>query len=226
MSAILRSILVGLVAGCALAAGPRAARTQQPTLGVKGGAALTYWGGRDKDLIGRRASNGELGSKLGGTLGAFALFPVNDRITAQPEALLVRRGASEIGDDGSFSLLYLQVPILARVHIPVEDDRFRPFLLAGPWAALRLLCIESDDGDSGDCDGSSDLFPTGIDVDRGELGFVFAGGIEVPYAEGLLSIEVRYDHALTGLGETSGTVPIIQMQNRALSVILGYQFDR
>lgn len=108
-----------------------------PIFGMKGGlSAARYFG---------RTSEG--GHRLGFAGGIAFQFPITPRFAIQPEFLVVMKGGarSNLSYTGSQWVLnswmdesnFLEIPILARVQIPVHGD-MAPFFVFGPSPAMEV----------------------------------------------------------------------------------------
>lgn len=103
----------------------------QATFGLKAGLNVaTIIPDNDEDLADR-------GAKLGFTGGVFAEVPVASGFSLQPEVLYTQKGVSRDEPNESIGVDYLEIPVLAKVALPVSE-----FLdldvYAGPALAVKL----------------------------------------------------------------------------------------
>jgi hypothetical protein len=132
-----------LCAGLSLVPSPVLAM-QGVVLGMKAGAVLS-------NLRGQGSS--EWASTTGVTVGAFAGLPVREWFAIQLEVLLTQKGTvrRQVSSTPEFVFeratrirpLYLEVPIMGRVSVPVSGSATRIGLLLGVQAAFSLTCRET-----------------------------------------------------------------------------------
>jgi hypothetical protein len=117
---------------------------QAVVLGIKAGGVLS-------DLRGQGSS--EWASTTGATFGAFAGLAVREWFTIQLEVLLTQKGTvrRQVSSTPQFVFeratrirpLYLEVPVMASVSVPVSGSATRVGLLLGVQAAFSLTCRET-----------------------------------------------------------------------------------
>jgi hypothetical protein len=144
-------ILQSLVTVALVASVANAQSSPRPTFGVLiGGTSATFTNVDETsdDLLG---GNSTITRRNGFLVGAYVNRALSGRFSVQPEVHYTQRGSrfslSGVGStpstDITINLTYLEVPLLFRVDLG-SSPRWRPFLTAGPTAALRIGC----DGDS------------------------------------------------------------------------------
>jgi len=169
---------------------------------------------------------GDSDHKAGVAAGVSVSYDLLPGITLQPELLYVQQGGRwdvNVLDGGAivsnaeltWQLNYLQVPVLARVNLPLLGA-FLPTLIAGPALSVKTASTyELEEGDamisSGDVDdlASTDLsliVGVGFKVGAGPAGFV---------------VDARYNLGSTNLNDTDSDVTI---NNRGFQVLAGFQF--
>ena len=134
----------------------------------------------------------------------------------QLEALLEQGGTLEYGLD------YFELPILARINLPVKGA-LRPYLNAGPTFAWQIDCgfkvnavSQSSNFDCADLE-RDNLRETLEDY---EMGLVIGGGLDFPVlSRGGINLDVRYNRGLSRLAtlDDGGDV-----KNSAFTAMLGY----
>lgn len=168
--------------------------------------------------------------RFGFGLGAQALVILSSSYGFQLEAGWARRGASSslrffeiegatTGVEQDFTLDYLEIPILFRLHLQSEESRVTPKVMLGPYVAAFVtgkvrgtgfgLSVESD-------------LEAGEDIDFFDVGAVLAVGADVELDAGLsLTADVRVQHGLTGVEVNDGDSALA---NLALLLNLGVAF--
>lgn len=194
----------------AFAASPLFAEGAQ--FGIKGGLNLA-------NVIGDDAPD-NASMKIGFVGGAFMSYNFTEIFAIQPEVLFSMKGAkgdNDLGDEESWKLNYLEIPVLFRVNLPT-DGKMDPFLCAGPAFGI-LMSAKAEDLDVKD------------DMKTMDIGVVAAGGIGYQMESGTLSFEVRYEVGMTSvfnyddaqLDEWEMTDQP-DVMNSVLSFMVGYGF--
>lgn len=145
-------------------------------------------------------------SKPGFAFGAFALYSINDNVSLQPELLFIQKNGEEYWGE-SISLSYIELPILARIYLPLETT-YSPHFLAGP--SVGFLTGASLDGDD-----VSDWFKS--------TNFGISVGAGAGYNN--FNFDLRYDFGLANIddfGENDGDV---KYSTRGLLLTVGYLFN-
>ncbi len=154
------SLSITLTALLFLSLGSSAALTQDMRFGAKAGISLfnttTSFSG------GGFSVEATSDRRLGFAAGAYAIIPINDRFSFQPELMFVQKGGKMTDDDfffedddffedegGTSELIfnYLDIPLLVRFDIPVEASA-APYLTAGPVLGILLSGREKFNGES------------------------------------------------------------------------------
>lgn len=165
------------------------------------------------------------GLNLGASVGIARLGPV--RVLA--EGYYRQKGAQSVqaleqGGSVEWGIDYIEIPVLARVDLPLVGGRLLPYLQGGPAFAWKIDCgIElSESGTEQDCD---DLLGENLDetLRDYEQGLVLGGGLDLGVlgGAGAVNLDARYTRGLTRISEGSDGLDI---KNQALSVMLGYSF--
>ncbi len=210
-----------------------AAAQVQPQLGLRAGGALAQL--RGKSAFGEDATD----RKLGFMVGAFAEVPVARNLAVQPELLYVRKGGaideSFVDDEAGarfesdFNLHYLELPVLAKYHVPV-GGRLTPSVYAGPYVAyaVKRSIDFSVEGDGEDLDLSIDADDVFKRLDYGaafgvDFGYRFgrrAATLGVRYDLGLANV-FKDDAALDGEALSEALEESVEARTHELSVVLG-----
>ncbi|UOE35834.1 PorT family protein [Hymenobacter monticola] len=177
---------LALAAVLTLLAGSPPAAAQRPRVGLKLGGSLAQYRGNDTFV-----GNGNLGGYCGGGVLALPLGPV---FSVQGELLYSQKGARSQGFplpnnqyvSGDQRLAYLEVPVLAKLRIPLGL-----FVETGPTFSYLLSARLESNGQS--------LYENRSKVKPFELGYALGGGFQ---AENGLMLGVRYCAGLTSVLRT------------------------
>ena len=112
------------------------AEPQAIYVGVEGGSNVATFAGRDV---------GYASSRTGLAFGASARIPVTPALAFRPGILYSQQGAQWAVSGGVLGVRinYLEVPLLANVTLPVDENAVIPSFYAGPVLDLRLGCSVS-----------------------------------------------------------------------------------
>ena len=146
--------------------------------------------------------------RTGFQVGAYLNRSLSSRFSIQPELHYIQRGAafgatnSGSNADIVINLTYVEIPVLLRVDLG-DKDGWRPFLTAGPTAALRIGCdgtttfggteltVKCDDfGDAGEEDGGIAKSDFGASLGAGIAGKLgrFPAFAQLRFQRGLVSL--------------------------------------
>ena len=196
--------------------------------GVKGGLNIATLTGDEVE---------DAKSKIGFNFGGFLAYEFNEMFSLQLEVLFTMKGAkfedeyTEEEDDyeyyekyeGSWNLNYLEIPILAKLNIPMKGN-IKPNVFLGPALGVTLTATyEYDYEYKGYEDGQLvDEYSGSIDGDIEDIkgvdfGLVFGAGIEF----GKIIVDARYNLGLSTIEENGEDV---EVKNNVISVMLGYSF--
>jgi hypothetical protein len=210
----------------ALVAAMLCTTSAEAQFGIRGGVNLTRFVGGDAGNV-----EGKTGLSAGGSFRLFSLGP----IAIVPEIFYAQKGAviDEIDGDArparlDFSLSYLEVPVLAKLSLPIPGARaLRPYLAAGPAFAWKLDCGVDVEGDATasarDCGAQfGDARTAFRSADRG---VVAGGGIDLGIPGlGAVNLDARLVRGLARLSEGEGAQP--DLRNQSFSLMLGYSIGR
>ncbi len=188
--------------------------------GIKAGWDHPTFGGKDVQGSGFTGRNDFAG-------GLFLTIPAGPTFAVQPELLYVPKGAQVSGSEGAITytgkvkLDYVEIPLLARVKVPLENAAVRPMLFAGPYVAFKTSCKVEVSGygisGSSDCGAGAPQ----DSVKSTDFGLTFGGGLELPLGGVSAFVDARYDLGLTSLDATAQPIDI---KNRAVLVFVGFSF--
>ena len=157
------------------------------------------------------------GSIVAGVLSRRIAGPLNGQI----ELMLSRRGGglSAAAPGGALlgaQLVYIEVPVLARITVPV--GRLRPVLVGGGSFAVSVGCelqVEGTDNiEQERCDGDSAT----VALAGSDFNAVFGGGLEYTMRSATLRLELRRIVGLRNLA------PGQDLKNRVWAVLAGITF--
>ncbi len=186
-----RLLLVLVVCALALAVSVNAQSSVR--VGVKLGPSFA-------SMSGAATEGTETKMKAGLTAGLFAEFGLSEFVSFQPEALLVMKGVKkEYSAEGeamdpisvteNVKLVYLQMPILAKIKIPTKG-KIAPHFLFGPALSFNLSGKDDVSGyGDANVDGDFDIANVKSMDFSGIIGF----GVDFPVGSVRGSAEVRYD---------------------------------
>ena len=199
----LTSIVMWLVLGSATSAA-----AQETVVGLKAGlnvASLKYEG---------EDANVELDPRTGFTGGLFVVWPADERLALQLEALYSRKGASvEVaGFQGTAGIDFIEVPMLVRLSGP-RKGRTSFHAIGGPSLGFRVSGEERLR-----FEGDSFRFTISDKIKRMDVGFMAGGGIDV----GRFVVDGRYTWGMSELNDDPGEE--VTIKNRVFSVMAGVRF--
>ncbi len=143
--------------------------------------------------------NQDSDSKTGFTGGIFFMYQFSDLFAIQPEAYYTMKGATLNinGFDFTFSVDYIEVPVLLKLIIPVEGSNIRPSIFAGPSLGFNTTAkfkVEAN-GESEETDIKDDIKST-------DIGLVFGGGVGIMIGKNELGFDIRYILGLSTIDES------------------------
>jgi len=161
-------------------------------------------------------------SRDGSLIAAFVSQHIAGPLSAQLELMFSRKGGglSAVSSAGTTSgtaqLIYVEIPLLARVALPI--GRLRPVLLGGGSFAISVGCelqVQGLDNIAQQrCDGAN-ANPSLAGTD---FNAIVGGGLEYPWRSSYLRLEVR---RVVGLHDLSASQ---QIKNRVWAVVAGITF--
>ncbi|UCD85095.1 MAG: PorT family protein [Deltaproteobacteria bacterium] len=231
------------------------------SVGIKAGLNLADLYGDDVDAFSVHrvlpsVNDMKKETKTGASFGAFVTYDINDFFAVQPELLYSMKGArwkgvwvesmsGNVTYEQTMSLNYLEIPLLAKVSIPIGEN-FKYNILIGP--ALGIITSAKL---KHEITGVSEYFKQMLedigvstsgeeDIDHAksiEFGLVFGGGVDFKLGPGKVIIDARYTLGLTNIfSDISldyialfGLEPIYiedpDIKNSVISIMAGYSFS-
>jgi len=203
---ILSAIAVGTAAALSTQAVAQGASEVGPArLGLLGGVNLAKVGG-DNEME-------DVKNRMGVLLGATFVKPMTANFSLELDALYSMKGfkQSEGGEDATFKVNYLEIPILARIELG-KAGAASPHLYAGPAIGLRIGCEAEFMGVSVKCD----EFDDEEEIKSLDFGAMLGGGVDVPMGNNTFTVGVRYTLGLAKISEESDA------KNRAIGLYAGF----
>ena len=166
----------------------------QMQIGPKAGLNLSTLNGSDVD-------NAE--SKTGFVGGIFFMYQFSNMFAVQPEAYYTMKGAKSKGNlegydyTATWSLDYIEIPVLLKLIIPLQNTKINPAIFAGPSVAFNTthkIKVEAG-GQSSEQDIS--------DITSTDFGLVFGGGVGFPVSNNELGFDVRYTLGLATIDDSA-----------------------
>jgi hypothetical protein len=188
---------LGLLAGVSVAA-----QAQSAKFGIKAGASLTNFTGKDADGS---------ANKFGFNGGVVANFGINDMFSIQPEVLYSMKGAKADGSDLKLNLNYIDVPVLAKI----ATGETGLFFELGPQVGFLASAKVKDNNNSLDV---KDSFKN--------VDFGYAAGVGFQVSSSAM-IGLRYNGGFTNAYKTitiAGNNSETKAKNSAFQLYVGYMF--
>ena len=189
--------------GAALLASLAVPAQAQVAVGVKAGLNVATLSGDEAD---------GLDPRLGFAGGLQARYDLTPSFALQAEVLYSQKGADEGegADAGTYALDYVEIPVLARVAIPVTRLADAG-VYAGPSFGIPV---------NGEFRSDIEAVP---DIDYGDdLSTDVGVAVGVDFYSGPVGIDLRYT---TGLKDVfDGVRGLTDVRNQAFTVSLGYRF--
>ena len=185
----------------------------QMQAGLKAGVNISNLSGDDA---------GSPDSKTGFAFGGFFMYQFSPMFAIQPEAYYTMKGATEKMDfqgttvDLTYTLDYIEIPVLFKFLIPIQGSGVKPAIFAGPFLGINTTAkVKAEfDGQSQE----EDL----TDTKSTEFGLQFGGGIGFPVGKGELGVDIRY---ILGLSTIDDSAEEADVKNNVININLYYGFS-
>jgi hypothetical protein len=188
-----------------------AAQAQSISYGVKAGASLTSYTGKN---------TGDLKNVVGFHGGLVANFAVNDAFSIQPELLYSMKGAKSEETIGGYTdkvtsrLHYIDVPVLARVNAGGL------FFELGPQIGF-LVAAKSKEEISGGVGSGTYNYNVKDQVKSVDFGYAAGLGYQISNGPG---IGLRYNGGFSDLDKNSRSGSSSSTHNSAFQLYVSYMF--
>ena len=182
-----------------------------PTVGIN----FATIGGKDADQL---VNN--LSSKTGLYIGGFMNYQFSDMFALQPEIAYSMKGATAAnqGVNYTFTLNYIEIPVLLKFYIPIEGaTSIKPSLYAGPAFAFNVASNVEATGNS-----QSQTVDLSSQTKGFDFGLAFGGGVGFNVGSGVLDFSLRYTLGMTSFDNSGNN---LTLTNGAFSIIAGYAFS-
>lgn len=219
------SALVLLLVGLS----PIASRAQVETLdvrfGVKAGVNGANMSGDYLTIVGDRSDLYETTTQRRArfALGGYAIIGFGQPVFLQTELLYVQKG-TEVNVRGlaagtiTLNSTYLEIPILARFEIPVDENAagpsVLPYLFGGPTVGVKISADADIEGPFREIRPFEELASTT------EFGLSLGAGVEYGLDAGTVTLEARYQRGLTNVVSLDGRTA----QHRGILITVGILF--
>ena len=166
----------------------------QMQIGPKAGLNLANLNGDDVE---------DTDSKTGFCGGLFFMYKFSEMFGIQPEAYYTMKGATEKLDfegttvDITYTFDYIEVPILLKLLIPIQNSSINPAIFAGPFVGFNTTAKVKAEAEGQSAE--EDL----EDVKSTEFGLAFGGGIGFPIGKNELGFDIRYVLGLSTLDDSA-----------------------
>lgn len=156
-------------------------------------------------------STEQYSGRVGFGLGVVLDRSLSGQIDLHVEPMFLQKGAKikEAGDDITFNISYLELPIMFRYNFQT-DSSIRPYVMAGPSLGL-LLSAKYSSKDGREQDAKDEL-------KKMDLGVGFGGGVNISLDRMTLFVEARYVLGLSNINDESDESTV---KNRGLQVVVG-----
>lgn len=167
-------------------------------IGPKAGVSISTFNGTDFENIDSRTS------WLG---GAFLNAQITAALTLQPEIILTRRGAEFVQSNvrRTVRVNYFEVPVLAKIRLPIGDVVF-PHILLGPNFSFRTNL----DYSSFDTDAGTVITTNETDIRKSDVGGIVGAGIDIQTRNSgiFFTIDGRYGFGFNNINRVNDTVEL------------------
>jgi len=161
-------------------------------------------------------------AKTSFAFGGFFCYQFSPMFAIQPEVYYTMKGATQKMDfdgetvDVTYSLDYIEIPLLVKFMIPIKDSKVKPAIFVGPHLGINTTAkVKAEfQGQSEEQDLE--------DVKSTEFGLQFGGGIGFPVGNGELGIDIRY---ILGLSTIDDSAEEADVKNTVINFNLYYGFS-
>jgi len=196
----MKRLLTVLVLTAALAV-PASAQSPQ-MFGIKGGLNLFNLYGNDAEQVSYRT---------GFAIGAQYSYRFSEIFALQPELYYSIKGTKNSeNSDLKLKLSYIDIPVLFRVTLPVDSDRWSPGIYAGPYLAF-LASASLNDTDVKD------------NVKGTDYGLVVGAAFDFPISGGKQTVTLDFRYSV-GFAKTDKEGDS-EVYNTGFQFLLGFGFN-
>jgi hypothetical protein len=186
----------------------------QMQMGLKAGLNIANLSGDDVE-------NND--SKTGFAGGVFFMYQFSNMFAIQPEAYYTMKGATlnetfeGVSVDFTYTLDYIEVPLLFKLIIPIEGSNIRPSIFAGPAIGFKATAKVKTEA-------QGESYEEDIeDVKSTDFDLVFGGGLGFPVGNNELGFDVRY---IMGLSTIDDSAEGFDVKNGVLNFNVYFGFSQ
>ncbi len=198
-----------------LGPGPAVAQFSVPNMGL-------HLGYSQYGFVGAGAT-GVQESRGGSVFGIFVDRHLAGPVEAELELQFSKKGgglsdqAQGVPVSVSVQLVYLELPLLAHIHVPIGGNHIRPFVVGGGSVGFKVGC-DFQAEITGRVAQSSCDDPGGVSVAGTDFGAIVGAGFEYSWLSSAVRLEARETFGLRNL------VPGPAVKNRGWGILLGITF--
>jgi len=172
-------------------------------IGLQGGVNVSSLTGEDVETY---LGSGDLSNKIGAVGGIVLQLDLSPMFAVSLEPFYTQKGilVSSGGNDMTFDLAYVSVPLMLKYYIPLGP--VKPSIQAGGSLSFNTLAQAVQDGEGDPVD----------EISSTDVGVIAGVGLDIDK----FFINVRYEIGLTDVS----TDPAVLVQNGTLSAMVGYFF--
>jgi hypothetical protein len=169
------------------------------SVGPKGGLAVTSLRGDDA---------GDIEARTTWFYGIFTNFQLGKVFALQPELLLTERGADVTSNNvrSNISINYFEVPVLAKLRLPLANEVIFPHILFGPNFAFRTdVDFTSTDTQSGGA-----ISVSTDDIRKSDIGGLVGAGVDIQtQGSGIFfTLDGRYGWSFQDLNDNDNMIAL------------------
>jgi hypothetical protein len=185
----------------------------QMQIGPKAGLNISNLSGNDVN---------NTDSRTGFAGGLFFMYQFSNMFAVQPEAYYTMKGATQketiegYSITYTYSLDYIEIPVLLKFIIPIQGSAVHPAIFAGPAVGFNTTHkVKAEyEGQSAEAD-----IP---DVKSTDFSLVFGGGVGFPVGTNELGFDVRY---ILGLSTIDDSAAKSDVKNGVINVNAYFGFS-
>lgn len=177
-------------------------------------------GGNIANLTGDDAGNPD--SKVAFAFGGFFAYQLSSLFVVQPEVYYTMKGAKDklsisgTDIDITITLNYIEIPVLAKLLIPVKGSNINPSIFAGPFVGINTTAKSKAEYSGGSEEADIE------DIKSTEFGLQFGGGVGFNMGKNKLGVDIRYILGLTTIDDSAEETDV---KNGVINFNLYYSFN-
>ena len=161
-------------------------------------------------------------SRTGFSGGLFLTYQVSDMFAIQPEAYYSMKGATYSETYSgytyklTYSLDYIEIPVLLKLMIPLQGSTINPAIFAGPAVGFNTTHKVKVEVDNQSVEQDIE------DIKSTDFSLVFGGGIGFPVGQNEIGFDVRY---ILGLGTVDDSGADADVKNSVINFNVFFGFS-